>query len=333
MSSPSTISVDIQSIVEDSWILHPLMPQDESSTFFHRLKQEIKWESMSHRGSNVPRLVHEQGCILEDGSTPLYRHPVDSHVTLYPFSDIVKKIKSYAEQQIMSQTNKDSTKSLGPLGFNHVLIQLYRNGSDHIGEHADKTLDMVPHTCIATASLYDKDSILAGSLKDSNVSNASNGIRRMKFCPKPYLNEIHENASQDKVDIPLLDNSLLHLGWKTNQTHTHAIPREYGLRSDRISLTFRCIHTYLSVDRLVFGVGGRSKTLEEARVNANARQEREHKDKENDKENDLDIKEQYNRLYKGFAKQNKVVEFDVNQFYGPGFDIIDNHDQGKGFIQ
>jgi hypothetical protein len=81
----------------------------------------------------------------------------------------------------------------------------------------------------------------------------------------------------------------------------------------RLSLTFRQIETFLTKDGLLYGQGAKSKTIEEARRLGKRQLE--------------DVVQQFALLYKAFAKENKVVEFNWDEQYGKGFDILDNQDQ------
>lgn len=51
----------------DSFILYNILPDDLAGTVFERLKKEVAWRSMFHRGGEVPRLVAVEGEIAEDG--------------------------------------------------------------------------------------------------------------------------------------------------------------------------------------------------------------------------------------------------------------------------
>ena len=95
---------------------------------------------MSHQGGDVPRLVSVQGEIGEDGSIPIYRHPADESPPLLPFTPAVSLIRSEVERRLGHKVN-------------HCLIQFYRNGTDYISEHSDKTLDIAPDSFIANVSL------------------------------------------------------------------------------------------------------------------------------------------------------------------------------------
>ena len=114
----------------DTDIIENLLPAPLEQGVFENLREEVRWQRMSHQGGEVPRLVAVQGEVAEDGSIPVYRHPSDESPPLLPFTETILAIKTVTE------------KHLGhPL--NHVLIQYYRDGSDYISEHSDKSLDIV----------------------------------------------------------------------------------------------------------------------------------------------------------------------------------------------
>jgi hypothetical protein len=125
--------------------------------------------------------------------------------------------------------------------FNHVLIQLYRNGNDYIGEHADKTLDIKNNT---------------------NIINYSVGSQReMKLRTK----KINDDKREIKK-IKLKHNSIFVLGWDANKKWLHSINQDkrpdFEKTSDelfnsgeRISFTFRSIATFIDSDGNVIGQG------------------------------------------------------------------------------
>ena len=51
----------------DSYIVNHILPSDLADTSFERLKKEVAWRSMFHRGGEVPRLVAVEGEIQDDG--------------------------------------------------------------------------------------------------------------------------------------------------------------------------------------------------------------------------------------------------------------------------
>ncbi|KAL8668292.1 MAG: hypothetical protein Q9168_007079 [Polycauliona sp. 1 TL-2023] len=109
----------------DSRIIHEILDLELAKGAFAQLKDEVKWQTMSHRSGQVPRLVAVQGEIGEKGEVPVYRHPADESPPLLPFTACVQNIRRELVQSLKQP-------------FNHVLIQLYRDGNDNISEHSDK---------------------------------------------------------------------------------------------------------------------------------------------------------------------------------------------------
>jgi len=139
-----------------------------------------------------------------------------------PFSPAVKRVKEELERQLSMQ-------------FNHALIQLYRDGTDCIKEHADKTLDIEKGSKIVTYSI---------------------GARRvMVLRPK--------SKGSSSTKIPLPNNSALTLPLDVNTTHLHSIKqdkrraeeREEAELGPRISITFRSIATFVNRDGALSGQG------------------------------------------------------------------------------
>lgn len=109
----------------DSAIIYNVIGSPTIDDIFNRLKGEIDWQTMFHRGGQVPRLVAAQGEVEKNGDMPIYRHPADESPPLLPFTPFVQEIR----ERITSVLKQS---------FNHALIQLYRDGEDNISEHSDK---------------------------------------------------------------------------------------------------------------------------------------------------------------------------------------------------
>ncbi|KIY63854.1 hypothetical protein CYLTODRAFT_493575 [Cylindrobasidium torrendii FP15055 ss-10] len=219
----------------DTFLVENLLDDDLCNGVLPRLKDEVRWETMHHRGGEVPRRVAVQGIIEPDGSIPVYRHPADESPVLHPFTPTVAAIARVV-----------STKLNHPV--NHVLIQHYRNGADFISEHSDKSIDIV---------------------RSSSIVNVSLGAQRTMF-----LRTKKDAGPKRAVRVPLPHNSMFVLGLKSNRIWQHGIhadnrpekTKEAEARGERISLTFRWIGTYLSEDsRLIWGQGATGKTKAEAK--------------------------------------------------------------------
>lgn len=105
------------------------------------------------------------------------------------------------------------------MDFNFVLVNRYKDGQDHIGEHRDDERDLVPGSPIACLSFgQERDFVLKH--KDSRGKDA----KRKDIKP---------------MQLPLQHGSLLVMCHPTNTDWYHSLPiRKKALRP-RISLTFR----------------------------------------------------------------------------------------------
>lgn len=182
------------------------------------LAKEVQWRKMYQHGGEVPRLVTQQGTITTDETgtwEPLYRHPVDEISPVSAWTTTVSKIR-------------ESIERLSGMEVNHALIQHYRDGSDWIGQHSDKTLDILHNTPILNMSF--------GSTREFIIT------------PKRCIEGI-----MSKTALP--NCSVFSMGYETNRMYLHEIRRdmrstrehnhiEASLGSSRISLTFRVVATF-----------------------------------------------------------------------------------------
>jgi alkylated DNA repair dioxygenase AlkB len=244
----------------DTFIIYDLLPtavedaaesKPLSETIFDSLYKEVSWQKMYHAAGEVPRLVAVQGVVGPDGSKPVYRHPSDQSPPLLPFTPGVDLVKKAAEKVVGHQ-------------LNHVLIQLYRDGRDFISEHSDKTLDIVHGSKIVNASF--------GAQRTMRLR------RKKKDTPQAddesAASDLPSQRETQRVHMP--HNSLFVLGLETNRAWLHGINADKRIASERsveelaydgmrISLTFRDIGTFLSLDEsLIWGQGAKGKTHEHA---------------------------------------------------------------------
>ena len=128
----------------DSFLILDIFPKDEADDLFYKLHDEVRWNTMRQKGKRVPREVSIQGTITiendDDEYEPLYRHPADEQPELVSWTPTALKIKERIEEVIQQK-------------INHTLIQYYKNGKDNIGEHSDKTLDILHGSNIVNYSL------------------------------------------------------------------------------------------------------------------------------------------------------------------------------------
>lgn len=264
----------------DTFLLLDIFPKEIADQLFYTLHDEVQWNSMRQKGKRVPRDIAIQGTLtVEDGDEyePLYRHPADEQPELVPWTPTALKIKEKIEEVIEQK-------------LNHALIQYYRTPKDNIGEHSDKTLDI---------------------LLQSNIVNYSLGAARTMIL-------LHKRDKGRQQTIKLPHNSLFVLGWKTNREWYHAIrpdkrslhlkePDETAFYGERISLTLRTIATFLNRSTgQIYGQGARHKTVEEMKNADDPMYENDELE-----------------MVMAFSRENhQSNEFDWNAEYGRGFNAL-----------
>ncbi|KAJ4490786.1 hypothetical protein J3R30DRAFT_135393 [Lentinula aciculospora] len=270
----------------DSYIVLDLLDKELSEVAFQKVKEEVEWDVMHHRGGEVPRLVAVQGEVAPDLSFPVYRHPSDESPPLRKFTPTVELIRKEVQQCIKHPVN-------------HALIQHYRSGKDYISEHSDKTIDVV---------------------KGSSIVNVSLGAQRT-MALRTKKDQIHPGQGTDTKRqtqrFPLPHGSMFVMGLETNRRWLHAINHdnrplktktmeELLQNGERISLTFRRIGTFLDGpdEEMIYGQGAKGKTKEEARPVVNG----------GGPEADA--------LLEAFGKENKDSSFVWDEWYGDGSDVL-----------
>jgi alkylated DNA repair dioxygenase AlkB len=98
------------------------------------------------------------------------------------------------------------------VSFNHVLANRYRSGDDSMGLHADDEPELGPDPLVAIVSL---------------------GAAR-RFVVKPRRKTGHK-----RHDLTLGHGALLVMGGTCQRYYVHGVPRQAGVKGERISLTFR----------------------------------------------------------------------------------------------
>jgi alkylated DNA repair dioxygenase AlkB len=96
--------------------------------------------------------------------------------------------------------------------FNHVLVNRYRDGLDSIGLHADNEPELGTDPVVATVSL--------------------GAVRR-------FVLRSRRKSPDGSRTLELEHGSLLVMGGTCQRHYVHGVPRQPGVRDERISLTFR----------------------------------------------------------------------------------------------
>jgi alkylated DNA repair dioxygenase AlkB len=169
----------------------------EASHMFTRLLEELAWRSEHYKiyGKTVaaPRLVCWYG----------------EREAVYSYSGITHRPHPWHPQLLEL---KGRIEQFCGHSFNSVLANLYRDGSDSMGWHADKEPELGGNPYIASLSLG------AGRL--------------FKF---------RHNKTKQTVDVRLPGGSLLLMGGALQHHWRHCLPKTKQAVAPRINLTFRNI--------------------------------------------------------------------------------------------
>ncbi len=171
---------------------------EESEFYFKTLLENTNWReddiTVFGKTYKQPRLT---ALFADNNKSYSY-----SNITMHPevFSKELKTIKQKIETQIEKQ-------------FTTCLVNLYRNGQDSNGWHADDEKELGLNPVIASISF--------GS------------TRRFKLK--------HKTDSSQKLTIDLKSGSLLVMQGTTQHFWKHQIPKTKKIVSERINLTFRYI--------------------------------------------------------------------------------------------
>ncbi|KAF8966768.1 hypothetical protein BDZ97DRAFT_600839 [Flammula alnicola] len=287
----------------DSYLVTDFLPPELADVAFEKMQAEVKWQTMHHRGGEVPRLVAVEGEVAEDGSFPVYRHPADESPPLARFSPTVAIIREHVQKVLNHPVN-------------HVLIQFYRTGKDYISEHSDKTVDVVPDSTIVNVS-FGAQRVMTLRLKKDKTPKPSDISETVppsaSSTPEPSASNAGTPRSAQRIPLP--PNSMFIMGLKTNAKWLHGInhdnrplkiksPEEQFKDGGRISLTFRHIGTFLTKDESrIWGQGAKNKKKEDAGLV-------------------IYDKDEVEKIISAFGDENQQSEFDWEAAYGTGFDVL-----------
>jgi alkylated DNA repair dioxygenase AlkB len=176
---------------------------EEATTLFNTLLAKCAWErrKTSFKGS-VPR---DEAYYGDPGTNYTY-----SRREYKPLAWIPELLSLKARVEEATPTEAYAKSNLSKLPYNAVLCNLYRNGHDSVGLHADAEPEMGP--VIASVSL--------GVERLFRLKGKDGGVAFAERLPH---------------------GSLLIMAGHTQNNFKHEVPKEPGITQPRINLTFRHI--------------------------------------------------------------------------------------------
>ena len=173
------------------------IPVARAEAHFRSLLWEIDWEQRSifvyGKRHNQPRLVAWHG---DHGKT--YRYSGDTLIAK-PWTESLRELREACE-------------ALAEHTFNSVLLNLYRDGNDAMGWHADNEPELGSNPVIASLSLGES--------------------RRF---------DLKHKLTGEKRSVQLGNGDLLVMSGDTQRHWVHQVPRSAKVYAPRINLTFRKI--------------------------------------------------------------------------------------------
>jgi len=178
--------------------IEDFIPAEEADLLLILLREELDWQAESIRIAGreiqVPRLV----CWYGDTQAH-YRYSGVDHRPL-PWTTALQALRVRVETRCQRRLNS-------------VLCNLYRDGRDSMGWHADNERELGSNPFIASLSL---------------------GAER-RF-------DLRHNRTGEVLHLPLTHGSLLLMGGSLQHYWRHRIAKQSGIVEPRINLTFRLIH-------------------------------------------------------------------------------------------
>ena len=172
------------------------MPPAEATSLFERLCEDLDWEQRPIKvfGKEVmqPRLIDWAGELP-------YRY---SGQTLppKPFHPSLNSLMAKVSEVVDTP-------------FNHVLLNLYRDGADNMGMHADDEWELGKNPTIAAVSL--------GAVRRFSIAKKGKGRKRIR------------------LKLELAHGSLMVMGGTIQHRFWHGVPKQRQVETHRINITFR----------------------------------------------------------------------------------------------
>ncbi|KAJ8286071.1 hypothetical protein GJAV_G00034230 [Gymnothorax javanicus] len=185
-----------------------LFSKDEADWLFRRLEEEVEYFTGEMTQVRVYGKLY---------SVPRKQATYGEPGLMYSFSGVHLTARPWTPT--LEYIREAITKATGRT-FNFVLINRYKDGNDHMGEHRDDEKELDPGSPIASVSL--------GAARDFVFRHAEARGRGAK-------------RRIDPIKLELAHGSLLLMNQPTNEHWYHSLPPRRRVLAPRINLTFRRI--------------------------------------------------------------------------------------------
>lgn len=179
------------------FLIRSFYPLAKANRLFNVLIQNLAWQKETififGRWVEVPRLMSWYG---DQGAE--YSYSGVKHLPL-PWTEELISIREKVEYCCQH-------------AFNSVLANLYRDGRDSMGCHADNEKELGPNPCIASLSLGEE-----------------------------RLFRLHHNKTKYRLDLTLGHGDMLVMAGSLQHHWRHQVPKTRIKKKERINLTFRKI--------------------------------------------------------------------------------------------
>lgn len=183
------------------WLWPHWLDHARSAAVLATLQQELAWQQPELRLFGNPVSIPRQQVWMGDAHC-CYRY---SGVTFVPepWHPLVQKLTAWVNQQLNRH-------------FNCVLLNLYQNGTEHMGWHSDDEPELGPDPDIASLSLGQS--------------------RRF---------DLKHKSQHHQLNLTLQDGDLLLMLGPCQRHWVHRVPKQAQASSARLNLTFRYIEKQL----------------------------------------------------------------------------------------
>jgi alkylated DNA repair dioxygenase AlkB len=195
------------------------IPQPQADVLERQLRTEVPWKpeaiTLYGRRHRLPRLT----CWMADPGCG-YRYSGLENVP-EPWSPAAEGLR----RQLQALTG---------WRFNSLLLNLYRDGRDAMGWHADDEPELAPSAPIASLSL--------GASRDFRLRPRPSP-RRAPGLPPPEGYSTATDSPCAPFNLALAHGDLLLMEPPSQLWWQHAVPRRLRVRGERLNLTFRAVRS------------------------------------------------------------------------------------------